>query len=220
MRRGLLLLITASVLAGGGFAAGLAFDGLKAKLVSRNEDPSTRIRYRHRVSLFTELKSRSDADLVMLGDSLTDGGAWNELLGRPAASRGVGGDTSELLLKRLDASTPDKAQTAVIMIGLNDLKDPRFDPDRTAANVEAILNRLKGRRVILQSVLYDATPAHRAPIDALNARYAELCRRGLCEWLDLQQTVTVAGSYDGRHLAGPAYMAWAEALKARLDSRP
>lgn len=216
MRRGLLLLIAALVLAGGGFAAGLAFDGVKARLVARSEDPSMRVRYRHRVSLFTELKSRSDADLVMLGDSLTDGGAWNELLGRSVANRGVGGDTSDLLLKRLDASMPDSARTVAIMIGLNDLKDDDFSPERTTANVEAILKRLKGRRVILQSVLYDATPAHRAPIDALNARYAALCGQGLCEWLDLQRTVTVAGSYDGRHLAGPAYVAWAKALKAKL----
>ena len=216
MRRGLLLLLAALVLAGGGFAAGLAFDGVKAGLAARNEDPSMRVRYRHRVGLFTMLKTRSDAEVVMLGDSLTDGGAWNELLDRPVANRGVGGDTSDLLLKRLDASVPVSARTAVIMIGLNDLKDDDFSPERTTANVEAILKRLKGRRVILQSVLYDASPAHRAPIDALNARYAALCGQGLCEWLDLRRAVTVAGSYDGRHLAGPAYVAWAEALKARL----
>ena len=218
MRRGLLLLIAALILAGGGFAAGLAFDGVKARLVARSEDPSTRVRYRHRVSLFTLLKTRSDAEVVMLGDSLTDGGAWNELLGRKVANRGVGGDTSDLLLRRLDASVPDSARTVIIMIGLNDLKADDFAADRTAGNVETILRRLKGRRVILQSVLYDAAPSHRAPIDALNARYAALCAQGLCEWLDLQRTVTVAGSYDGRHLAGPAYLAWAEQLKAKLGA--
>jgi hypothetical protein len=217
VRRGLLLLIAALVLAGGGFAAGLAFDGLKAKFAAR-EDASTRVRYRHRLSLFAVLKSRPD--LVMLGDSITEGGAWPELLGRPAANRALGGDNSKLLLKRLDVSVPASARTVVIMIGLNDLREPDFTPDDTAATVETILHRLKGRRVILQSVLYDADKDHNAPIDALNQRYAALCGRGLCEWLDLQHTVTVAGSYDGRHLAGPAYMAWAEALKAKLDSKP
>jgi hypothetical protein len=213
VRRTLVLLIAAAILAGGGFAAGVAFDGIKGKFAAR-EDPSTRIRYRHRLSLFAVLKSRPD--LVMLGDSITESGAWAELLGRPAANRALGGDTSALLLKRLDVSVPDSARTVVIMIGLNDLKDSEFTPERTAANVETILRRLQGRRVILQSVLYDADASHNARIDALNARYAALCAQGLCEWLDLQRTVTVAGSYDGRHLAGPAYLAWAEALKAKL----
>lgn len=217
VRRTLALLIAAAILAGGGFAAGLAFDGLKAKFAAR-EDASTRIRYRHRLSLFAVLKSRPD--LVMLGDSITESGAWAELLGRPAANRALGGDNSRLLLRRLDVSVPESARTVVIMIGLNDLREPDFTPDATAATVEAILRRLKGRRVILQSVLYDADRDNNAPIDALNQRYATLCGRGLCEWLDLQHRVTVAGSYDGRHLAGPAYMAWAEALKAKLDAPP
>lgn len=217
MRQGLVLLLIAAISAGGGFAAGVAFDGLKAKFAAR-EDASTRIRYRHRLSLFAVLKSRPD--LVLLGDSITESGAWTELLDRPASNRALGGDNSRLLLKRLDVSVPDSARTVVIMIGLNDLREPDFTPDGTAANVETILRRLKGRRVILQSVLYDADKSHNAPIDALNTRYAALCGRGLCEWLDLQHTVTVAGSFDGRHLAGPAYMAWADALKARLDAAP
>lgn len=177
-------------------------------------DPAQRATYQNRLSLFENLNSRPT--VVMLGDSITQWGEWSELIGPEVANRGIGGDTSAGLLARLGPSVPDSATTVVIMIGLNDLKEPGWTAKGSAENVRRILQALKGRRVILQSVLYDTAADHRAQIDTLNGRYADLCRKGFCEWLDLRPTVTVAGSSDGRHLAGPAYLAWAKVLKTRL----
>jgi hypothetical protein len=47
------------------------------------------------------------AEVVMLGDSLTNFGEWGELLDRPgAANRGIGMDTTEDVLARLSPRRP------------------------------------------------------------------------------------------------------------------
>lgn len=182
--------------------------------------PQTRALYRHRVDLFGRLAS--GPTVVMLGDSITQGGEWSELIGPQVANRGVGGDTSGALLTRLDESLPASARTVVVMIGVNDLKAADWNAGASAGNVAALLDRLKGRRVILQSVLYTADPKANRRIDDLNAAYRRLCETGRCEWLDLNPVVAPGGalsradSLDGRHLNGGAYLRWAAALKARL----
>ncbi len=182
--------------------------------------PQTRALYRHRVDLFGRLASGST--VVMLGDSITQGGEWSELIGPQAANRGVGGDTSAGLLARLDASLPASARTVVVMIGTNDLKADDWTPQASAANVSALLDRLKGRRVILQSVLHTADAQANRKIDDLNSAYRTLCETARCEWLDLNPVVAPGGvlsredSLDGRHLNGAAYLRWAALLKTRL----
>lgn len=182
--------------------------------------PETRSRYRLRMSLFAHLDSRPT--VVMLGDSITQLAEWPELLGPGVANRGIGGDTSRALLGRLDASVPDSARTVVIMIGLNDLKGKDWTPEASAANLAAIARRLKGRRIIVQSVLFTADDAINGKIVRLNRAYADLCQTGACEWLDLNPRVLPTGrlagadSSDGRHVMGPVYARWAGVLKPRL----
>lgn len=192
----------------------------RAVFVEQARDPTVRATYRHRLTLFDALHSRPT--VVMLGDSITQWGEWSELIGPQVANRGIGGDTSSGLLKRLDRSVPPSATTVVIMIGLNDLKAPDWTAARSVRNVRAILQRLKGRRVILQSVLPTSSPRLNGQIDALNRELKPLCAEGSCEWLDLAPVIApddVLGrdmTEDGRHLSGKGYGLWAAALKARL----
>ena len=56
-------------------------------------------------SLFEQLPIRGN-DIVFLGNSITDGGEWNELLANPRVkNRGISGDRSSWILDRLD---PDR----------------------------------------------------------------------------------------------------------------
>ena len=55
-----------------------------------------------RRSLFEKLPVTSK-DIVFLGNSITDGGEWNELLANPRVkNRGISGDRSSWMLDRLD----------------------------------------------------------------------------------------------------------------------
>jgi lysophospholipase L1-like esterase len=192
-------------------------------------DPTQRASYQHRLTLFDQLKT--GPTVVMLGDSITQWGEWNELIGPQVANRGIGGDTSDALLKRLERSVPASATTVVIMIGLNDLKTPGWTPERSASTVRQIVARLKGRRVILQAVLRVSDRKLSKRIEALNAELWRICAAESaealegCEWLDLNPVLTPDGALtsdltrDGRHLNGRGYALWAEALKPVLDKR-
>src|SRR5271165_261445 len=65
--------------------------------------PSRKLSYKDvRRGLFA-LSKMQTASIVMLGDSLTEGGPWLELTGCPSiVNRGIGGDTTKGVLGRLD----------------------------------------------------------------------------------------------------------------------
>jgi len=222
------LLILAGVVVGG-FGGVMADRWWRASALRGPADPTAYASWRHRVSHFRRLGHQPGAmspSVVMLGDSLTEGAEWQELLGPFVANRGISGDTTGGLRARLGVSVPRSIRGVVIMIGANDVVQAAWRLEDSVANVSAILDALKGRRVILQSVLYTADDKQNARIDRLNAAYAELCRTGRCEWVDLNPDVMRTGrptpkeSLDGRHLTGLAYERWAEALTAHWEGAP
>jgi lysophospholipase L1-like esterase len=217
-RRRLWLLLAAALCVVGGIAADRL---LVASSWGRGQaDPTAYASWRHRVQHFETLPDTPS--VAMLGDSLTELAEWHELIGPQVGNRGISGDTTGGLRARLAASTPASARTVVIMIGTNDVRHSAWRLEDSVANVSAILDGLKGRRVILQSVLYTGDAKQNARIDRLNRAYAGLCRTGRCEWLDLNPVVapkgrlTPAESLDGRHLTAQSYGRWAAVLRARL----
>ncbi|HKM18502.1 MAG TPA: GDSL-type esterase/lipase family protein, partial [Aliarcobacter sp.] len=77
--------------------------------------------YLSKVSQFNELKDSDKFSIVMIGDSITDGAEWYELLqNSEVQNRGIGGDTTNGVLDRLN--TINKSiKKAFIMIGINDI---------------------------------------------------------------------------------------------------
>jgi lysophospholipase L1-like esterase len=165
---------------------------------------------------------------VLLGDSLTDWGEWHELLGFPAANRGISGDTTDDVLDRLDDVLARPPRTLALLIGVNDLIRGA-SVDRTVAGIEKIVARVREKapqtQIIVQSLLPAATLYGdlNAKIDAVNARigtsstYAYLdvasALRGPDGTLDARFTT------DGLHLSGEGYKAWAAVLAPAL-TRP
>lgn len=76
--------------------------------------------YKHKVTQFEMLKDKSDAKIVMLGDSITDEGEWSELWGKVVQNRGISGDTTSGVLDRLYTISPS-IEEVYIMIGVNDI---------------------------------------------------------------------------------------------------
>lgn len=72
--------------------------------------------YKDRVSVFAQVSA--PADVVMVGDSLTDGAEWHELLPRVRiANLGITGDTIFGIRQRLDSIKAAGAKTAMVMAG-------------------------------------------------------------------------------------------------------
>jgi len=68
----------------------------------------------------------NQADIVMVGDSITEGAEWHELFPNLLiVNRGIGWDTTEGLLHRMESIYSTGAKKAFVMIGINDLGQSR-----------------------------------------------------------------------------------------------
>jgi hypothetical protein len=167
------------------------------------------------------------ATVVMLGDSITTLTDWNALLPSfDVANRGIPGDTTEGVLKRIDSIITMHPQCVALMLGVNDLR-AGWSVQQILENYTAIIDRLStsGSTVIVQSTL--ATSNDYASLNAsvveVNHSLAEMCRQsGRCLYLDLNLTVAstgaIADTIDGLHLGPSSYKIWASTLMPLLNA--
>ena len=167
------------------------------------------------------------AALVMLGDSITALTDWNALLPSfDVANRGIPGDTTEGVLKRIDSIIAMHPQCVAVMLGVNDLPAGR-SVQQISENYTAIVDRLSasGATVIVQSTL--ATSQSLAWLNAsvidVDRSLGEMCRQsGRCLYLDLNSTLApsgaIADTVDGVHIGPNSYKLWASALTPLLNA--
>ena len=118
--------------------------------------------------------------LVYLGDSLTDFADVEELMhfdGGAVINRGIQGDTTSAILRRIKQSFPHGASVVILLAGYNNVTRGG-DPGPTAGEIKAICDYLIRERnvdhVVIESVP-PGTDERRLPqIQALNARLAEI----------------------------------------------
>lgn len=75
----------------------------------------------NRVYDFYEMDEVNHSDIVFLGDSLTDFFPAHELLKKKVLNRGVAGDTTEDVLKRINEILEVKPKVVYLQIGINDM---------------------------------------------------------------------------------------------------
>lgn len=187
---------------------------LEAKDLSR---PSA-LRWR---SQFDVLPAQQGS-IVFVGDSITEGCHWSELLQNPAAfNRGIGGDTTADILDRLQQIYPLQPRKLFLMIGINDMLRLQSD-EMLKKNYRAIFDNmnkyLPHTQIIIQSVL--PVGGHwfwvdNQRIDAINnfLRSEALARD--YSFVDLnpafrdsQGNLRGDLSNDGLHLLGAGYQLW------------
>ena len=111
--------------------------------------------YNHQTELHTIYKLK-DVKIVMLGNSITKGVSWNELLGYDKiVNRGISRDITSKFLLRLDDIISINPKYCFIMGGINDLYDD-IPVDTVFSNYLKIINRLIDNNIIpvIQSTLY------------------------------------------------------------------
>jgi lysophospholipase L1-like esterase len=180
-----------------------------------------------RASQFAILDARPGR-VVMLGDSITEGGIWQEWFpAHPVVNRGIGGETSADLLRRLDSAIHAPA-AVFLLIGTNDLTQG-VPLAQIAANVAALLDeiehRIPGTPVVVQSVL-PRTARFRDDLRLLNHSYRALVdtRGDHVEYLDLWPALAdehgllrPAYTGDRLHLTGQGYAAWVQVLRPHIE---
>jgi len=180
---------------------------------------------RSRLAFFRQ--SVGEADVIMLGDSITEGIDWRELFPDVRIlNRGISGDTSAGVLQRLDEVIGRRPKIVFLMIGSNDLQ-MGLPVSAVNANIRSIVRALEERqiRVVLQKVLFAASgyrPQINNKVNELNHALADLCRAPTVLCLDLNRILANGGalspsfSLDGLHLNTAGYLAWKSEITALL----
>jgi lysophospholipase L1-like esterase len=163
------------------------------------------------------------ASIVMLGDSLTASGNWGARLQRSdVANRGIAGDTSAGILRRLEGSV-QSAKIVFLLIGINDPAHS-IPESESQSNIADIINELgKTRQIVVQSVLLTRDTKQNTYVLRLNQFAQGLCDAGKCTYVDLNTKLSENGvlkrefAIDDLHINADGYIAWASVIKPILD---
>ncbi len=160
-------------------------------------------------------------DIVMLGNSITHGINWNELLDRNSISeQGIPSDITAGVLNRMKYVYKVKPKICFVMIGVNDIFS-WIPVDTVFYNYKKIIKRLKQKRIIpvIQSVLYAGNTQQSAEnrnveIKKLNKLLANYAKQNKIEYMDLNKRMSRGSflkdnlTYDGIHLNGSGFKVW------------
>ena len=176
-----------------------------------------------------ETLPQADADIIFLGDSLTDSCEWQELFRNVRLkNRGISGDTTNGVLNRIDEVLESKPRKIFIMIGINDLNQ--------GVKVEDILNNYKiilkyfqektpQTEVFVQSLLplnnqnFPNNGMNKKIIE-LNDKLRKLSQKSSFHYIDLYSSfldgdnqLDARYTTDGIHLNGQGYLLWKESIE-------
>ena len=175
-------------------------------------------------------------DIVMLGNSITEGGKdWAEKLGKPnVRNRGVSGDVALGVDARLYQITPHKPAKIFLLIGINDVSHD-VTVDSVMTDIRTLVDHIRAQspktKLVLQSILpirendrWKKLKGKSDMIPQINARIEALAREKGLTFINLFPHFTEPGTnvmraeltYDGLHLSKAGYDVWVKLLKPHL----
>lgn len=187
--------------------------------------------YARRVTLF-DLLPVGKSDIIMLGNSLTDGAEWNELLGnKRVKNRGIVGDIIQGYYERMEPILKGQPKKIFILGGVNDVSHD-VTGDSIARAMEKLIILIKSRsprtKIYLQSMLpfnndvrlWKKLEGREQVVAEGNRALEQVAQRQRVTWINLyplfvdnQGKLKAEYTNDGLHLMGPAYLIWAKAIR-------
>ncbi len=190
-----------------------------------------------RQNLVLERANTSHAQVVLIGDSITEGweGARDQLQSlvglRSAANLGVGGDRTQHVLWRLQQAPlmSVNPKVIVLMIGTNNIYDDSADD--IVAGIRAIA-ALMNQQCPNAEILVLDIPPRGDPMDSARAKIAQInAELAQGEWPGHARFVRVGNQFLGAdgaldranlpdllHFSQKGYAMWAAAIKPELDA--
>lgn len=189
---------------------------------------------KERNSIIEYLPSQAD-DIIMIGNSITNGGEWAELMhDRRFKNRGISSDVTDGVLARLPHLLENYPQKVFLMIGVNDLgNNPNKSPQYTVDNILKIVQTIKKlsprTQVFVQSILpvnpsFPSFKSHTSKgkeIAEVNKALRSASAKGSFTFIDLTNAFSdkdgnLKKEYtnDGLHLWGDGYIRWRDILKS------
>lgn len=173
----------------------------------------------------------SEKDIVFLGNSITAGTDWNELLGDMSIkNRGISGDITFGILERLDEVIEGKPAKVFILIGINDIS--RNVPNEVIlSNYTKIVQRIKSgspaTKIYCQTLLpvnntFNKFKNHYNKDEHIlwvNKQLKVLAQKEKVNLIDLypafldsDKRLIKEFTHDGLHLTAAGYQRWADLL--------
>ncbi len=187
--------------------------------------------YQREIDMFN-LNKLKQVDIVMLGNSLTAGANWNELLGRlSVVERGITSDMLDGYANRMNLVYNLKPKICFICGGLNDIFN-WVPVDQIFLTYAKIISDLKARNIIpviqytvyvgkdlmkTQNITLEAIKGRNDEVTKLNKLLADYAKKNNIDFINLNtRFLTIDGflrsefTWDGIHFKAAAYKIWAE----------
>lgn len=185
-----------------------------------------------------DIYQTKQANIVMLGNSLTHGAAWNELLGRTdVVERGIPSDILQGYAARMNYVYKLHPKIVFIMGGLNDIYS-WIPVEETFSTYVKIIEGLRVRNIIpvIQSTTYaakfygkefgltaESNFGRNREVDKLNKLLADYAKRNNIDWINFIPHIATPDGYlrteltiDGIHFRAAAYKIWAAEVEKVL----
>lgn len=192
--------------------------------------------YYQRASLFDLLPVCSD-DIIMLGNSLTNGCEWHELLDNPKVkNRGISSDVIQGVDDRLGPIIEGRPAKIFLMIGVNDIShDLGADSVATAyiGLIRHIRENLPETELYVQSCLpinisynqFLRMADKEQVIRDVNRQVSAMAEPLGFTWIDLYSRFVDADGHmkreytnDGLHLLGEGYLLWRDCIEPYIKN--
>ncbi|MEW6652798.1 MAG: GDSL-type esterase/lipase family protein [Bacteroidota bacterium] len=192
--------------------------------------------YDRNIDLYKIYKPRQ-VDIVMFGNSLTQGASWSDLLGRNnVAGMGITSDLLRGYLNRLSYVIRYKPKIVFVMGGINDIYNWTPVEDIFPIYIK-IIEQLKANKIIpvIQSTSYTTrnyakdwggTPESNAgrnrEADKLNKLLSDYAIKHKIDYIDITSLLSRGGylkeevTWDGVHFNAEAYKVWAREVEKVL----
>lgn len=164
---------------------------------------------------------QSKRGIYFLGDSHMEQCEWSELFpGFPVFNRGIPGETTAMLLKRLPGLIPDSS-LVFLQIGVNDLLSGQ-EVEKVRQNYSQVLNLLKTEGcLVVPTLVFFSTYQLEAnqKIAELNGHLENDWKKAGIQYLDINSEIAperqlkMAYSWDGLHLNAEGYRIWSNKIK-------
>ena len=185
--------------------------------------------YVRKVKSFQAMPRELDR-IIFLGDSITDFVNFDEVLpSYRIINRGIAGDTTSGVLRRLGEVISLRPEKLFLLIGTNDLGQDVW-PEAIARNIREIVSRVQAKspqtRIYLQAVFPTRHNSSRPNelIQELNSGIRVIAEELNCTFIDLYPLLLdaeglLAEEYtlDGLHLSDKAVAKWMEFITPYLD---
>lgn len=193
--------------------------------------------YDQKRSLFESLPISPNNPIVLLGDSITNCGNWDELFpNQNIINRGISGDITLGVLDRIEEIVKRQPKKVFIMIGINDVAINN-SAVRILENYQKIITKIKTgspqTSIYIQSLLptndaFTTFKNHQgklAKVKQINLELAHLAVANQVHFIDLfphfvntQGQLDTQFTNDGLHLLGTGYQLWAKLITEPLKS--